>query len=208
MSSTYQLGQTIYWSLRVTSDGTTSADLGGGNPTATVTLPNGTTAAALVTKTSTGNYTAALLSTQVGRHPITWTGSGANSSGLPYTDSEVLVQAGSALAITVRDLAEHLRTTIAEADLPAATAICAAASAVVRARCNATLLAAATDDQLEVARLVMTRVAGRMFNNPNDRTAYSGPEGLAFSPIATSVRVLTDDEREQLAPLTLPLGFA
>lgn len=82
----YQLGQTIYWALKVTSDGTTPVDLGGGNPTATVTLPDGTTAAALVTKVSAGHYLAALLSAQLGRHVVTWAGSGANSGGLPYAD--------------------------------------------------------------------------------------------------------------------------
>ncbi len=82
----FTLGQTVTWGLTVTSDGTTLADLGGGNPTATVTLPDGTTALASVVRESLGKYAALLTSTQAGRHRIAWTGSGDNSGDLPYTD--------------------------------------------------------------------------------------------------------------------------
>ena len=85
--TTYEVGQTATVRLRVTSDGTTLADLGGGNPVCTVTKPDGTTAAATVTHTGgTGLYDGALVTTQAGRHRYNFTGSGANSGGLPYTE--------------------------------------------------------------------------------------------------------------------------
>ena len=84
--STYQVGNTITWGLAVTDAAGVAADLGGGNPTAMVTLPDGTTATATVTKASTGNYTATYTATQAGRHRVAWSGSGANSGGLPYVD--------------------------------------------------------------------------------------------------------------------------
>ena len=45
-------------------------------------------------------------------------------------------------------------------------------------------------------KLVAKRVAARLFSNPQQRTSYSGPEGLNFA--GGPVRLLTDDEREQL----------
>ncbi len=46
-------------------------------------------------------------------------------------------------------------------------------------------------------RLVATRLAARLFTNPQQRTSYSGPEGLNYA--GGPVRLLTDDEREMLA---------
>jgi len=47
-------------------------------------------------------------------------------------------------------------------------------------------------------KAVVKRVAGRIFTNPDQRTSYTGPDGLNFS--GGPVRMLTDDEREQLDP--------
>lgn len=83
--ATYEVGQTIQWGLTVTDADGALADPGTG-PTGTVTLPDGTTAAATVARTSIGLFTATLVSTQAGRHRLTWAGSGTNSGGFPYTD--------------------------------------------------------------------------------------------------------------------------
>ena len=86
MSGIITVGQQLLAGLEIKDEDGLLADLGGGDPTCTVTLPDGTTDTAAVTRSSTGVYAAVLLTTQVGRHLITWTGSGANSAGLPYQD--------------------------------------------------------------------------------------------------------------------------
>ena len=111
----------------------------------------------------------------------------------------------TALAITSSDLAEYLGMAIAGADAATAAAICADASAMVRGACDATLLAAATGDDAQNAKLAMKRYAQRTWTNRQERASYSGPEGLTFAA-ASSVRILTEDERALIAPLTLP-GF-
>lgn len=45
-------------------------------------------------------------------------------------------------------------------------------------------------------KLVVKRVAGRLLTNPQQRTSYTGPDGLNYA--GGPVRLLTDDEREQL----------
>lgn len=84
--ATWQVGSTLQWGLKVYDTAGDLADLGGGDPTATITLPDATTTTGTVSKTATGTYAATLVSTQVGRHSCTWTGSGANSGGLPTTE--------------------------------------------------------------------------------------------------------------------------
>ena len=51
--TTYEVGQTATVALKVYDATGALADLGGGNPTCTVTKPDGTTTAATVTKNST-----------------------------------------------------------------------------------------------------------------------------------------------------------
>lgn len=46
--------------------------------------------------------------------------------------------------------------------------------------------------------LIIKRVAGRLLTNPQQRSSYSGPDGLNYT--GGPVRLLTDDEREQLDP--------
>lgn len=84
---TYQVGNTLVFGLKVYDSTGALADLGGGNPTATLTKPDGTTASGTVAKASTGTYTASYASDQAGRWRCEWAGSGTNSGGLnPYTD--------------------------------------------------------------------------------------------------------------------------
>lgn len=83
--TTFELGQTVTASVQITSDGTTAADLGGGNATCLATKPDGTTVAATVTKPGTGLYLGATPGALAGRYRLTFSGTGANSGALPYT---------------------------------------------------------------------------------------------------------------------------
>lgn len=84
--TTYEVGQTITRSVKVTDAAGAPANVGG-TVTCTVTLPDGTTTPATVGSPSpTGTYTATLASTQAGRHRFRWTATGTNSGGFPYTD--------------------------------------------------------------------------------------------------------------------------
>ena len=56
-----------------------------------------------MSKASTGTYTASLLSTLAGRYRIVWSGSGANSGGLPYADVADVVPADPRLIIPLTD---------------------------------------------------------------------------------------------------------
>lgn len=86
--STYELGQTLVFTVQVVDDTGAGADLGGGNPTCTVTRPDGTSTTATVTKPgAAGLYWGSLASSnQAGRWRGVFTGTGANSGKLPYTD--------------------------------------------------------------------------------------------------------------------------
>lgn len=101
--TTYQVGNSVSWSLLVTKDGTTPADLGGGDPVATVTRPDGTTTAATVTHLGVGSYQADVLSTLAGRYRVLWTGSGANSGGLPFAQVADVWPADPRLLIPLAD---------------------------------------------------------------------------------------------------------
>lgn len=107
--------------------------------------------------------------------------------------------------ITVPELQAHLqRKTGFSADilLSAESAIADATSIVsVYIRTDVSALTAPTTPQwkIDAAKGVCKRVAGRIFTNPDQRTSYTGPDGLNYS--GGPVRVLTDDERAQLDPL-------
>lgn len=84
--TTYEVGQTATVAISIYDSSGVLADLGGGNPTCTVTKPDGTTTTATVTKTATGKYQGACVTTSAGRHRFTFTGSGTNSGALPWSD--------------------------------------------------------------------------------------------------------------------------
>ena len=108
--TTWQLGQTVSWPLEIRDENGALADLGGGNPTATVTLPSAATAAASVTKTATGIYRADLVSTLAGRHVVTWTGSGTNSGALPWSDVADVWPADPRMIVSPADARAALNT--------------------------------------------------------------------------------------------------
>jgi hypothetical protein len=139
MSLTYVVGQTLVFGLKTYTEAGVLADVGTG-PTATITLPDGTTAVGSVTKTTTGTYTATAAGSQAGRYVCTWAGSGANSGGLPYV-AIAHVRAASGRLIVGLDEAR------AALDVPATTLVnddellgwCYAATTVVEHLVGATL---------------------------------------------------------------------
>lgn len=113
MSLTYTLGQTLAFGLKTYDATGALADIGTG-PTATITLPDATTASGSVSKTATGAYTATATATLAGRYRITWAGSGANSGGLPYVDVADVWPADPRLIISLAEARAAL-------DVPTAT---------------------------------------------------------------------------------------
>lgn len=80
------VGDTLAVAIEVRDSSGTLADPGTG-PTATCLLPDLTTSSSMtVTKTATGKFTATLVTSQAGRHRITWSASGANSSDFPHVE--------------------------------------------------------------------------------------------------------------------------
>ena len=109
--TTYEPGSTIYFPLKVYDTTGAEADLGGGNPTCTVTKPDGTTTTATVTKISTGYYQGALTSTLAGRYRGVMTGSGTNSGDLPRTIVVDVFPADPRYIIPLADARAALNTT-------------------------------------------------------------------------------------------------
>lgn len=106
--TTYEVGQTAVVRLRVTSDGTALANLGGGVPTLTITKPDGLTTAGSAVLASTGLYDGSYALANAGRHRFTFTGSGANSGGLPYTEVVDAWPADPRFIISVADVKAEL----------------------------------------------------------------------------------------------------
>lgn len=107
--STYELGQTLVFTVQIVDDAGNDADLGGGNPTCTVTRPDGTTTTASISKPSTGLYWGSLASSnQGGRWRGTFTGTGTNSGKLPYTDVIDVWPADPRLIISLADAKAEL----------------------------------------------------------------------------------------------------
>lgn len=201
MSDTIEVGQTIEWGLRVYNSAGALADPGT-TPVATVTLPDGTTAAATVTRLSVGVFVASLVSTLVGSYRVRWTASGANSGDFPRTDfAWVAVRLPPLL--TVEDLQLHLQMTIPTTSWGSAQAACDAAAAMVRGFCHSDL-STLTGWQLDTARVVAMGVAGDLFGNPRDLSSFAGPEGLNFAAAPRTRRTLFDSEKTQLMEIFLP----
>ena len=101
--TTYEVGQTVTFAVKIYDSTGALADLGGGNPTCTVTKPDGTTTTATVTKPSTGNYQGALTTTLAGRYRGTFIGSGTNSGALPWSDVADVWPSDPRLIISLAD---------------------------------------------------------------------------------------------------------
>ncbi len=101
--TTYEVGQTATVAISIYDSTGVLADLGGGNPTCTVTKPDGTTGTATVTKTATGKYQGAYVTASAGRHRFTFTGSGTNSGALPWSDVADVWPADPRLILSLAD---------------------------------------------------------------------------------------------------------
>jgi hypothetical protein len=103
-----------------------------------------------------------------------------------------------ALILTVADLELHLQQTIGASLTSAAEASLQDAQDAVMNYCErGDVPWTAATLPMGVA-LIIKRIAGRLLANPQQRSSYSGPDGLTYT--GGPVRLLTDDEREQLDP--------
>lgn len=104
------VGQTITFGLHTFDASGALADLGGGLPTVAVTRPDGTAGSGTVAKDATGTYSATVATTtnQPGRWAIVWSGSGANSGGLPYFDVADVWPADPRYIISLADARDSL----------------------------------------------------------------------------------------------------
>lgn len=73
------------------------------------------------------------------------------------------------------------------------------ASGVVLGRCTWLETPWTSETAPAGVKTVVKRLAARLLQNPQQRTSYTGPDGLSFS--GGPVRLLTDDERDALDQL-------
>ena len=166
--TTYEVGQTATVALKVYDSTGALADLGGGNPTCTVTKPDGTTTTATVTKPSTGNYQGAYVTTSAGRHRFTFTGSGTNSGALPWSDVADVWPADPRFIISLADAKAAL-------NVPAG------------ARVN--------DDELRLYIAATTEIiediVGAVLSTTRTQTFDGGRNAILLSERATSITSVT-----------------
>ena len=166
--TTYEVGQTATVALKVYDSTGALADLGGGNPTCTVTKPDGTTTTATVTKPSTGNYQGAYTTTSAGRHRFTFTGSGTNSGALPWSDVADVWPADPRFIISLADAKAAL-------NVPAG------------ARVN--------DDELRLYIAATTEIiediVGAVLSTTRTQTFDGGRNAILLSERATSITSVT-----------------
>lgn len=105
--TTYEVGQSLTFGLSVYDAAGALANVGTMGD-ATITRPDGTTTTATPTTSATGLYSAAHVSTQAGRYRCTFTGSGANSGALPWTDVADVWPADPRLIISLVDAKAEL----------------------------------------------------------------------------------------------------
>lgn len=162
--TTYEVGQTATVALKVYDSAGALADLGGGNPTCTVTKPDGTTTTATVTKNSTGYYQGAYTTTTAGRHRFTFTGSGTNSGGLPWSDVVDVWPADPRLILSLADAKAAL-------NVPAGTRV--------------------NDDELRLyiaaTTAVIEDIVGSVLTTPKTETFDGGTCSVPLSQRATAI---------------------
>lgn len=100
--TTYEVGQTLTFGLSIYDSAGALANLDTVGD-ATITRPDGTTTTVTPTTSGTGLYSAAQVSTQAGRYRCTFTGSGANSGALPWTNVADVWPADPRLIISLED---------------------------------------------------------------------------------------------------------
>ncbi|CAB4173533.1 gp6 domain containing protein [uncultured Caudovirales phage] len=108
--TTFEVGQTVTIAIKVYDSTGALADVGTLMVCAAV-LPDGSSVAASVSNPSTGNYQAAVTATLPGRYRFTFTGTGTNSGGTPWTDVADVWPSVTRLIISVADAKAALNTT-------------------------------------------------------------------------------------------------
>ncbi len=105
--TTYELGQSLAFSVTIYDSTGAKANVGTiGN--ATITRPDSTTTTVLPSNPGTGEYLAQVASTMFGRWRCQFTGSGANSGALPWTDYADVWPADPRLIISLADAKAEL----------------------------------------------------------------------------------------------------
>lgn len=104
--TTFEIGQTVSVALQTFDSAGALANVG--SMTCTVTKPDGTTVAGTVTNTGTGEYQASTPGTFAGRYRFTFTATGANSGGTPWTDVADVWPADPRLIISLSDAKAEL----------------------------------------------------------------------------------------------------
>ena len=107
--TTYEVGQTLTFGLSVYDAAGALANVGTIG-SATITRPDGTTTTVTPTTSATGLYAATHVSTQAGRYRCTFTGSGANSGALPWSDVADVWPADPRFIISLADAKAALNT--------------------------------------------------------------------------------------------------
>lgn len=169
--------------------------------TAAVTVPAGTSAPVTVNHTGTGLFGVDYLTAAAGWHVLAWHSTG--TVALDRYERFLVIDRALDLA-GVEDLEQRLQQTIPTASRGSAQEALDFAHALVRGYCGKQITG--TETHAGVARGVIIDSAARLFTNPVMRSAYTGPEGLTYTPAAADA-MLTSWEREALSALRTP-GFA
>lgn len=162
---------------------------------ATVTLPDGTTATPAVSTPSTGTYTVDYLTTQTGRHLLSWAVTGTVT--LNRRETFTVVDRSLQL-VALADLEQYLDSqTIPTGKRDGAQAALDFAHAVVSSYCRRTFTG--VEDNVDLVAGVVTTVAARRYLNPVERSAYTGPgpDGYNYTP-AVPAQILTGQEMATL----------
>lgn len=165
--TTYEVGQTLTFGLSVYDAAGALANVGTIG-SATITRPDGTTTTVTPTTSATGLYAATHVSTQAGRYRCTFTGSGANSGALPWSDVADVWPADPRLIISLADAK-------AEINLPASVTI--------------------NDDELRLyiagTTPVIEEIVGRVLTATLTETFDGGKAAVLLSERATAITSVT-----------------
>lgn len=190
----YDLGDTIPLAVEIRDADGLLADAT--TVTCTVTLPDHTSASVAVAHPATGRYAAPYTPSVAGRFIVRWVATGNNACA--FTDTFTVVSAVPLLSAERVAAKGHVAVPVYPSTQRAAldTAIEDATGLVLGhlRRDSVDSLRPAAQDAI---RAVATRVALRLWRNPSD-VASESYEGM--SQTWTDPRILTGDERTELAP--------
>ena len=208
--ATYNLGDVVMLDATVLdADGNNPADATA--VTVTVTAPDGAAVSLPASRVGLGSYTAAYTPATSGRYLVRWVATGANASA--WVD-DFVVRPVTGTLTSRDDLEIYLHRTISSADQASADAACGFADAAVIDTLGFDPVAGAYDltaSEVTLLRGIAVRIAAQWFTNPEDRSSYSGPEGLSYSASPDMLsKVLSEADRRTLIGVQLRYapGFA